>query len=324
MLAEYLLTISSYETIGKVVGRSRETAKLSIRRLLDAGYFDRRIADGRLVLFPNNLGEAPGKTRDKASGKTAGNANFRSPHLTEVCSPNCVASEDSAAIPSYRRPRAARPPATDSLAGSEQETGASLSTSDDLPSSAASTSKAAIERAELSASTTPSAQSAPPSHAAGRAVQAAELLADSPGVRGAPYELPDDFVFDRGWPRSLGADDARIDLEIDKFRNWAVANGELSASWRLVWRNWWLSQYQDIPIRDQARALEQLRCRAGGVENADCFWLVRHHYGESKIGLVKIALATYGPDETWNRTIDAIETGNDIGHALWVPDHLRG
>jgi hypothetical protein len=64
---------------------------------------------------------------------------------------------------------------------------------------------------------------------------------------------------------------------------------------------------------------------AGGVENnADCFWLVRHHYGESRVGLVKIALDAYGPDETWERTIEAIETGDDIGNALWVPDHLRG
>jgi hypothetical protein len=65
-------------------------------------------------------------------------------------------------------------------------------------------------------------------------------------------------------------------------------------------------------------ALKQLGC--SGVENADCFWLVRHHYGESKVGLVKIALEAYGPDETWERAIEAIETGEDIGRALWVPD----
>jgi hypothetical protein len=119
-------------------------------------------------------------------------------------------------------------------------------------------------------------------------------------------------------------DEARIDWEIDKFRDWALANGGLSASWRIMWRNWWLSQYQDIAIGDQLRVLEQLRYRAGGVENADCFWLVRHHYGESKVGLVKIALEAYGQDETWDRAVEAIETGDDIGHALWLPDHLRG
>jgi hypothetical protein len=198
-----------------------------------------------------------------------------------------VAAEASEAIPSHRGPHAARR-ATDSVtACSEQRAGASLSTSDDLSSSAASTSRI------------------PP---------------DCPGIRGAPYELPDNFVFDRGWPRSLGVDEERIDLEIERFQ----ANGALSASWQITWRNWWLSPYLGIPIRDQARVLKELRCRAGGVENADCFWLVRHHYGESRVGLVKIALDAYGPDETLDRTSRAIETGDDIGNALWVPDHLRG
>jgi len=33
---------------------------------------------------------------------------------------------------------------------------------------------------------------------------------------------------------------------------------------------------------------------------------------------------SYGPDETWDRVVEAIEAGDDIGHALWEPDHLRG
>jgi hypothetical protein len=138
----------------------------------------------------------------------------------------------------------------------------------------------------------------------------------------APHELPDDFVFDYGWPRSLGIDDTHINEETERFRSWARANGVLRASWPITWRNWWLSPYQHVPIGGRLRALKQLRCR--GVENADCFWLVRHHYGESKVGLVKIALEAYGPDETWERAVEAIETGDDIGRALWVPDHLRG
>jgi hypothetical protein len=93
MSAEYLLTSSSYRTIGKTVGRSRETAKLSIRRLLDVGYFDRQIVDGRLALFPNDLREGPGNTPGKAPGKTQGNASPRSPHLTELSSPNSAASD---------------------------------------------------------------------------------------------------------------------------------------------------------------------------------------------------------------------------------------
>ena len=301
---------ASYRAIGEAVGYSMETAKLSIGRLFARGYFKKRNIDGRAtVLVPTislrapvasrGLAQSrwdPGNDPGKDPGKHPGRANLRSDQLAGVSEPNHGDLRDTGDFPSCRRPRR----------GAAMNDGDLSLLVDEAMSLSASTVSLAAE--------TPSAQ-AGRSHAEGRRH---ELLQDC-RVQAAPHELPDDFVFDRDWLRSLGVDDACINEEIERFRDWAGANGVLRASWSITWRNWWLSPYQNLPVGGQLRVLKQLRSR--GVENADCFWLVRQHYDESKVGLVKIALAAYGPDETWERAIEAIETGEDIGRALWVPDH---
>lgn len=57
---------------------------------------------------------------------------------------------------------------------------------------------------------------------------------------------------------------------------------------------------------------------------AQCYALARRNFPESKIGLVTRALKVWGIDEVFRRIEEAVETGDDLGHALWVPETLGG
>jgi hypothetical protein len=221
---------ASYRAIGEAVGYSMETAKLSIGRLVARGYFKKRNIDGgALVLIPTiSLRAAdPGKGPGKDPGKDAGKANRRSVDGAAVSSANLGDLGYIGDFPSMRRPRSRAAPCDDSLLACSELGADTLITSATHTASAASTLMAVAEQQpSLSASTISSAPQAP----MGRGTAAAS---DAPGT---PQELPGNFVFDRGWPRSLGVDEARIDWEIDKFRDWALANGGLSASWRIMWQ----------------------------------------------------------------------------------------
>jgi hypothetical protein len=57
----------------------------------------------------------------------------------------------------------------------------------------------------------------------------------------------------------------------------------------------------------------------GATIKAECFRLVRENYGESRVGLVVRALEQDFEEDVLADIIQCIETGNDIGHALWRP-----
>ena len=57
----------------------------------------------------------------------------------------------------------------------------------------------------------------------------------------------------------------------------------------------------------------------GASPKAECYRLVREHYGESRVGLVSRALEVDSPEEVLDEILDAIETENNIGYALWRP-----
>jgi DNA-binding Lrp family transcriptional regulator len=128
---KHWVTSESYRTIGEAVGRSRETAKRSIRRLDDAGYFNRYDIDRSLALFPTALhrrrsgqssgldsgsGQESGRQSsglDSGSGQESGQSsglgsvhpNLRSANFAGGSAPNPMASRAPEALPSYRRPR---------------------------------------------------------------------------------------------------------------------------------------------------------------------------------------------------------------------------
>jgi hypothetical protein len=52
---------------------------------------------------------------------------------------------------------------------------------------------------------------------------------------------------------------------------------------------------------------------------SQCFQLARQNCGERGAALVAKALPTSTPDEVLDDIQDAIESGDDIGHALWRP-----
>ena len=53
----------------------------------------------------------------------------------------------------------------------------------------------------------------------------------------------------------------------------------------------------------------------------NCYALVREHYGEGKVSLVARALKEMAPEEVYRRITETIETDNDLGHSLWVPQN---
>ena len=224
---KHWVTSESYRTIGEAVGRSRETAKRSIRRLADADYFDRYDIDRSLALFPTTLhgsgsGQESGQSSglDSGSGQESGQSsglrsvhpNLRSANFAGVSAPNSMASKAPEALPSYRRPRgnAAIDKANpfDTLAAYVAEAASGLEASNEgaatssvstggaaTPSSSADVASAAPSGANLSISDALIAETAyspdaPPSHVEDLLAEAAFFLkARAPSAKAFCYEL---------------------------------------------------------------------------------------------------------------------------------------
>ena len=107
IMVEYRLILATYKKIGEVVGYSRETAKLAIGRLVNAGYFEKKNVDRKtMALFPM----LEGKRAGKPVGSRVGKAYLRSAGLTGASSPKPAILGIPGAILSFRQHQSASPP----------------------------------------------------------------------------------------------------------------------------------------------------------------------------------------------------------------------
>jgi hypothetical protein len=69
-------------------------------------------------------------------------------------------------------------------------------------------------------------------------------LRSRPSKRASAVSIPDDWKPDREFSSSHGLSEQRIDEEVARFRDHALAKGRTAKNWDAAWRNWVTSPFQ--------------------------------------------------------------------------------